>query len=212
MCAVGGVVVVLVLVVLFSAVDGRRGGHGLKGEAMNHAKQVGMYLIEFAVDYGSFPGDSTATEVAKNSGSPLDFYDGSSNAVFRQLIAYGCDSEEIFFCRHPEGLRGPDHRISGTHALEAGEVGFSYVHGQSDSSSPDTPILLFPMVSSSYDRFWAMEVYREKAMILRADLSVDWVPIRESGQKAVDEHGIPIMDAAQRYLGGSWPDMRHPKF
>ncbi len=214
MCVVGVVAVLFCGAVIFSSLVVRHGRRDHdKHQAINNAKQVGMYLLEFDMEFGSFPGDNTAADVVKATGSTLDFSDGSSNAAFRQLIAYGCDNEGIFHVRHPEtATRRPDWRIDGAHALESGEVGFSYVHGLDSSCPVETPVLLTPMNSGSHDRFWATELFKKQAIVLRADNSILMAPVRTSDQKAVDEVGVPVLDVSQSYLGGKWPDIRHPEF
>lgn len=185
-------------------------GHGAsRTEAMSNQRQVGLALLEFDQEFGEMPSDATVAAVVKLTGSTLDFSDGSSNAMFRQLIAYGIQSEDIFYAKHPGGTVEPDNDIHGKHALAVGEVGFSYVEGLNTSGDPETPVLLTPMKTASFDQAWYFENY-DGVVVLRLDNSVDRVPIRKSDEKPVDEHGVPILDAAQPYFGGKWPDVRHP--
>ncbi|MCH7226920.1 hypothetical protein [Haloferula sp. A504] len=210
MCVVGGVVLLLAPMVAAPMIL-RSSKAAARTETINNAKQLGLALLEFERDFGTYPSDKTIAAVIKATGATLDYTDGSSNAMFRQLIAYGIQSEDIFYCLHPEGTVRPDNDIFGRDALEAREVGFSYVVGLKTSGDPDTPVLLTPMKTTSYDRCWREKEYRESAVVLWLDHSVSLAPVRPLDDKAVNSGGVPILDAAQPYFGGKWPDIRHPK-
>ena len=123
-------VIVIVVVVVGLAINPPRLSHRKphdRTEAVNNAKQIGLALLEFEQEFGSFPSEETAEMVKKATGTELDLSGTSSNAMFRQLIAFGIQAEDIFYCKHPEGIRKPDRDISPGKALEAGEVGFSYI-------------------------------------------------------------------------------------
>ncbi len=209
---VGGVVTVVASFVALSIPYQPRGRGSTRTEAIINAKQMGLAMLEFEQEYRSFPSDKTVAEVIKRTGSTLDFSDGSSNAMFRQLIAYGIQSEDIFYAWHPEGTVQPDNDMFGRDALEAKEVGFSYVMGLDTTMDPATPVLMTPMRTASRDQFWRDgKRYKDKAVILRLDTSAEAPLIRPSDDKVVDARGVPILDAAQPCFGGKWPDIRHPK-
>lgn len=52
-------------------------------EALNNVRQVGMGLVEFDRDYGSFPDDETAREVVKRIKTELKLTGEFSNDYFR---------------------------------------------------------------------------------------------------------------------------------
>lgn len=210
MAGVGGVVTLLAAYIATTLVF-RESRPAYRTGAINNAKQIGLALLEFDQEFGRMPSDATVADVVKATGTVLDHTDGSSNAMFRQLIAYGLRSEDIFFARHPEGTMRPDNDFYGRDALKHKEVGFSYVVGLDTKMDVDIPMLMTPMKTAGYDQFWIDEKYAGKAVILRLDNSAEAPLVRPSDDKVVDVHGVPILDAAQRYFGGKWPDIRHPK-
>ncbi|MEP4077886.1 hypothetical protein [Haloferula sp.] len=183
-------------------------------QAISNAKQIGLALLEFDQEFGSFPNDETAEMVRESTGTELDLSGTSSNAMFRQLIAYGIRSEDIFYCKHPEGIQKPDGDMSPGKALEAGEVGFSYFCGQKTEVEPGgygRPLLGAPMKIGT-ETFWD-EAYGEKAVILRLDNSVDAPLIRKSDGKVPVGNGKTLFDAGPGTVWGenSVPDIRHPE-
>lgn len=179
-------------------------------EAISNAKQVGLALLEFEQDFGSFPSEATVAELVKETGRTLDFSDGSSNAMFRQLIAYGVQTEAIFYCIHPEGAKKPDMRISPGNALAPGEVGFSYVHGMSTKMDPETPLLMGPMDTATADQFHP-DVFGYKAVVLSVDNSAQALLLRSDNRAPVGG-GVSVLDPSRPCFGGKAPDVRHPKF
>lgn len=219
MCVVGGLAVLGCLLVLAAPMVIRAPRAVERTMAISNAKQVGLALLEFDQEYGSFPSDATIAEVVRTTGSTLDFTDGSSNAMFRQLIAYGVPSEEIFYCSHPDGTRKPDNLMSPGYALASGEVGYSYVYGLSSSMDRDTPVLMSPVVAGTDDEFWADQkgrgspkAFDGKAIILHVDNSVEALIIRPSDRKATVGGGVTVLDPSRPCFGGKKPDVRHPKF
>ncbi|MGB6219666.1 hypothetical protein [Haloferula sp.] len=120
-----GALLLFVFSPCFLLSSGRQGEARDRTQAINNAKQAGLALLEFDQEFGSFPNEETAALVKKATETDLDLSGTSSNAMFRQLIAFGIQSEDIFYCKHPEGIRKPDRDMSPGKALEAGEVGFS---------------------------------------------------------------------------------------
>jgi hypothetical protein len=217
MIAVGVIVGVALLAgfspCLFSGSTRQRAARD-RTEAINNAKQVGLALLEFEQEFGSFPGEETSEMVKKATGTELDLSGTSSNAMFRQLIAFGIQSEDIFYCKHPEGIRKPDKDIAPRKALEAGEVGFSYIYGQStkdEELDPGRIVLEVPMKIGT-DQFWE-KPYGMKAVLLRLDNSVEAPLIREKDGKASVGDGRTLFDTGE---GTAWGnrgpvDIRHPE-
>lgn len=218
MCVVGGLAVLGCLMILCAPMILRSAKAAERTQAISNAKQVGLALLEFDQEYGEFPSDATVAEVVKATGSTLDFTDGSSNAMFRQLIAAGYGySESIFYCSHPDGSVEPDGLMSGGSALEAGETGFSYVHGLNTGMNPGLPVLMAPMVAGTADQFWpdrkgwgGPKAYGGKAVVLRLDNSAEAAFIRTSDRKVSRGGGVTLLDPAN--FGGAKPDVRQPKW
>ncbi|MGB6222068.1 hypothetical protein [Haloferula sp.] len=184
-------------------------------QAISNAKQVGLALLEFDQEFGSFPDEETAAMVKKSSETKLDLSGTSSNAMFRQLIAFGIQSEDIFYCLHPEGIRKPDRKMGPGKALEAGEVGFSYLmngnEGQNTSDNPGRAVLAAPMKIGT-EEFWS-KPYQGKAVILRLDNSVDAPLIRKADGKVSVGNGKTLFDTGPETVWGNdgLVDVRHPE-
>lgn len=160
---------------------------GDRTQAVSNAKQLGLALIEFDTEFGSFPDNITAQEVQEVTQSPIQPLLGAfSNDFFRQLLAYGIQSEEIFYAKTTY-TRKPDNVILNNQALEPGEVGFGYVMprpqvGMSTAGNPGLPVAVAPLVQGGQ---WTFErdTYANKAVILRLDNSVSSPLIRESDNR-----------------------------
>jgi hypothetical protein len=122
---------------------------GACAEACGNMRSVGCALLSFEADYGRFPCDATAPEVKDNNpDTPCILILGktSANDYFRQLIAAGCMDTEIPFYARIAGCRKPDKRMDGTHTLEKGECGFSYIIGPDADCEPPQPLLVTPLI------------------------------------------------------------------
>jgi len=202
---------IIVLALLSAPMFLRSSKAAERTEAISNCKQVGLALLEFDLDYGRYPDETTVAEVKRRTLTGIDLSGSSSNAMFRQLIAYGIMSEDIFFCGHPEfGKRRPDNRMRGYQALEPGEVRFSYVAGLDTSMPAELPLLAAPMILGTtrfHDR-----PFGSKGVILRIDNSAKALQIRPSDQRLTVGGGNTLFDPTN----GSWPvghaiDLRHPE-
>jgi len=153
-------------------------------EALNNVRQIGISLIDFDSEYGSFPDNNTAEDVKEATGTALTFGGNFSNDYFRQLIAVGLKSEKPFWCKTSFSTKKPDdvYQVPAK-ALEAGEVGFSYImatqtDGQSSSGDPGRPVVVAPSYKAQTDWTFDPEPYGEKAIILRLDNSATALQIR----------------------------------
>lgn len=208
------IVVCLIVWVLIGLLDPmilRSAKAGERTEAISNAKQIGLALLEFDQEFGSFPDEKTRVLLLENKETDLDLSGSSSNAMFRQLIAYGLESEEIFFCENPAlPTRRPDNKIENGKALEAGEVGFSYIAGLNSSCNPGQPVLCASMIPGSL-RF-DPEPLQGKAVALRVDNSVKAYSILPDSGRATFGEGKLLLDPEN----GTWPtghviDLRHPE-
>ena len=148
--------------------------------AVNNAKQIGLALLEFDVEFGGYPDNYTAEEVSDSTGSDLNLSGNTSNDYFRQLVAFNVQTEDIFFADTPY-TREPDNIIDGSEALRPGEVGFGYVmrnqeEGLGTSGNPNVPVVVAPLMNAQSNWTFDGGPFGDKAVILRADNSVD-VPI-----------------------------------
>lgn len=207
-----GFVMLFVVVALLSPMILRSPRAAERTVAISNSKRVGLALLEFDQEYGRFPDETTVAEVERTTGTSIDLSGSSSNAMFRQLIAYGIQSEDIFYCGHPEFRKRqrPDNRIRGHQVLEPGETRFSYVAGLDTSMNPSLPVLAAPMklgTTEFHDR-----PFSDKGVILRLDNSAKALQIRASDGRLTIGGGKTLFDPAN----GTWPvghviDLRHPE-
>ena len=199
----------LVVIVIIAALAGlaapqviRQRKRADQVEAVSNARQIGLAMLEFENEYGSYPDQGTFQEVSDATGSNLAQAGTSSNAYFRQLLAGGfSQSEKIFHAKTP-GSKKPDDDIStSSTALEQGEVGFAYMIGSgnegfSAAGNPARPLVVTPLRNGATDGTFDPDPFDRKAIILRMDNSVSTVNIKQdntinlSGTKGLKETGI----------------------
>lgn len=184
----------LVVIVIIAALAGlsapmilRQQKAAARTEAISNSKQIGLALLEFDQEFGSFPDRDTSVEVASATGSSLNLSGNTSNDYFRQLIAYGIKSEDIFFAK-TNYTRKPDKVLSTSKALEPGEVGFGYIMidgniGQSSSGDSGRPVIATPLLDAKSDWTFDINPFGGKAVVLRLDNSADAPLIRASDNK-----------------------------
>lgn len=175
-------------------------------EAINNIKQVGLALLEFDSEYGSFPDASTIGAVKAATSTTLPLGSATSNDLFRQLIATGNKSEKIFWAKTPSTPRKPDD-ILGPGALKKGECAFTYVAGRSTAGDPDTPILMVPVIRGTWK--FDPKPFKGKAVVLRIDGSARIETIDKHGHVMIN--GMNLFDPRQPYWNGKPPDIKWPE-
>ncbi len=170
-------------------------------EAINNIKQIGAMLIEFDTEYGNFPDNQTAQDVKDATGTDLNFNGTFSNDYFRQMLAGGGGkSEKPFWCKTAQSPKKADDVFnSPAKALEAGEVGFSYImasqtNGQSASGEPGRAVIVTPSYKFQTDWTFDPEPYAGKAVVLRLDNSATAMQIREDNKKVSTVSGKTLGD------------------
>jgi len=157
-------------------------------EAISNAKEIGLAMMNFDSDYGSFPSDSTAKTVKENTNTDLTLGTSSSNDYFRQLLAASyCDAEKIFYVKTPY-TKKPDNVIQGSKALENGEVGFGYImasmtEAQSSSGNSGRPLLVTPLLNAGTDGTCDLDQFDKKAVVLRLDHSATAETVRPADKQ-----------------------------
>lgn len=161
--------------------------------AINNAKQVGMLMMEFDQDFGSFPSaallqDNPDLSPGKNG--------NTSNALLGQFIAGGyTQSEEIFYAKGGSSTnKKPDNVITSGKILEKGECGFAYILNGTDALSTTNntgcTILAAPMDGPTT---FKRDPYDGKAIALRIDGSVQTLRLKKptGGNATSGEAFIP---------------------
>lgn len=176
-------------------------------EARSNLRSMSCAMYQFDAEYSAFPNAETAKRLIEDSESKLRLGVGSSNAIFRQLIAAGIsESETLFYAKVP-GTRKPDHDVSRPEkVLAKGEVGFSYILGQSSHSPAETPLVVTPLVPGT-NRF-DPKPFRGRALVMRVRSvtsgSIDILPINSRGE-VIDSSGKHLLDAEHPLWGGKAP-------
>lgn len=204
-----GSIVTLVLLVVIAPLVLRGAPKSPATEAVNNARQISIAMIEFENEYGSFPASSTIAAVRTATGTTLDFDTTTSNGYFRQMLGGGIAQSEIMFYAKNASSHKPDGIITGTHALEKGECGFTYFIGAiSKTDNPNRPLVVAPMIPGT-DRF-DPKPFDGKAVFLQLDNSVSCYFIDKAGHVMID--GLNVMDPHHPIWDGhppviAWPDL-----
>ena len=153
-------------------------------EAVSNARQIGIAMLEFEVDYGSFPDADTLEEINEIfDNTTIKGAAGSdSNGYFKQLMQAGITQSEAMFYAKTGLTKKPDGDIStDTDALDAGEVGYGYFlngeEGLSTAGNPARVIVATPFSTGSSTEFTG-DPFDRKAVVLKIDNSVTSVNIR----------------------------------
>lgn len=213
MVIVGGVVCILCLSMVPMVLRPSRAAY--RTEALSNARQIGLALLEFDQEFGEFPSAGTLKELAKLDPGIHSRGTSSSNDYFAQLIAFGIQSEKIFYCHHPavnHGLRPDDILTPLNEALKPGECGFSYFTGMSTSMKPDLPVACAPMIPGT-DTVGRKPFKGNRAVVLRLDNSVGSLPVRSSDRRIEVAKGRTLLDTGPSTVWGTTltPDLRHPE-
>lgn len=188
-------------------------------QAIGHLKQIGAMLLEFDAEYGRFPDDETAREVKRATRTSFTLTGQFSNDYFRQmLVGPGGRSETLFWCKTPQSPERPDNNFATPEkALEAGEVGYSYImasatQGQSASGEPSLPVVISPSFRFRADWTFDPEPFEGKAVVLRLDNSATALPIHtgedEETVSSQEEQGEAAEET--QWSKGMTPVLRAP--
>ncbi len=176
-------------------------------EAISNSRQIGLALFEFETEYGKFPDPTTIAAVKTKTGTLLPLGATTSNDFFRQLIGSEIAQSESMFYAKTRTTRKPDGLMAGSHALEKGECGFTYILGATKRSNPSRPIVVTPMIFGT-DRF-DPKPFKGKAVVLKMDNSVTSLSIDKAGHVIVN--GKNLMDPHHPIWEGHAPVIAWPE-
>lgn len=175
-------------------------------EAINNAKQIGLALFEFEIEYGSFPDAQTAAAVALATATPA-VSGGTANDLFRQLLRSGITQSEAMFYAKTGYTKKPDGIFtSNAQALDIGENAYGIIQradgsGLSAAGNPSRPVIATPFQVAMGGTF-DYDQYDGKAVILKLDNSVISVPIVQANGN-VSINGSPILATGANTVWGT---------
>ncbi len=177
-------------------------------EAITNARQIGLALLEFEIDYGSFPSEKTLADVEETLGEKLPAGDKSSNSLLRQLFAAGITTQESMFSANIIGVMKGGEQKEPEAALARGKNAFAYIAGLNSAGNPARPLVVCPLIpgTTKFDP----KPFGGKAIILRIDCSVVALPIEEDGR--VLQGGVELLSKEceiWKGMDGKAPDIRY---
>jgi hypothetical protein len=180
-------------------------------EALGKTKQLGLALLEFETEYGTYPDEKTASVVLETTKTTLNLTGHSANSYFRQLIATEMAQTEIMFYCETAFSKKPDNRFDTPQtALAPGEVGFGYLlNGKSAFNSKDNPARILACAPLAYDgksvsthRFDPIP-FDNRAAILRIDNSVTSLPIDPKTGELTLKDGKSLLQTGPETIWGT---------
>ncbi len=204
----------LVVIVIIAALAGltapmviRQRKKADQTEAVNNAHQIGLALLEFDTEYGSYPDPTTALAVTAATGKAVKAGD-TSNARFHQLFAAGMTQSEAMFYAKAAYTKKPDGIITAEgDTLAKGEVGFGIisngVKGFTSSGNPGRPICAAPFTVACSANTFDKDFYDSKAVVLKMDNSVTSVPIKDDQSVSLGGFDIIASTAGALFDGST---------
>lgn len=213
--------VVVAIIVALAAVAGpnilRMKKKGDLAATTRSASNLGQALMEFQMEFSSFPSDSTAEAVINEKGDTkfkLNQLKGATaNDYFRQLLANGYKSEEPFFAKTTY-TRKPDNMREGAEALAAGEVGYGYLMNGAEgipAEDPNLPVAVTPLFAASTKGEFDSSIYDGKGIMVCVDGSVKQLSIRDDKKANLGKK--PLLETGDKTFWGNdiKPIIRPPK-
>ena len=188
-------------------------------EAVSNSRQIGIAMLEFEVEYGSFPDADTLEQLDEIFDDPdvQGEAGNDSNGYFKQLMQAGItQSEQMFFAKTGFTVK-PDGDISSDEeALSEGEVGFGYIlngdQGLSSAGNPARVITATPL-NENGDAFVG-DPFDNKAVLLKIDNSVSSANIRitddDNNEGDAIVGGDSILDSSNAVWGSVDPEIIAP--
>lgn len=202
----------LVVIVIIAALAGltapmviRQRKKADQTEAVSNARQIGLALIEFENEYGSYPDDATGTAVTTATGNAVKA-GNTSNARFQQLFAAGMtESETMFFAKSAYTKKPDSITTTPAQTLDKGEVGFGIIMSNattahSSAGNPGRPICAAPFTATPGTTF-DPDYYDGKAVVLKMDNSVASLPIKTDGTVLLNGKDLLATDPGSLWEG-----------
>jgi prepilin-type N-terminal cleavage/methylation domain-containing protein len=182
--------------------------------ATNNARQIGLALVEFDNDYGSYPGASALAQL-DTTASVTGTAGSDSNGYFRMLFqASLTQSEDMFYAKAKSTIK-PDGIITSSECLKAGECGFGYLaagtEGLSSAGNPSRPLVIAPLTPGAITL--DPEPFDKNLVALRGDNSVVSLKMQVASGAlvgTVKQGTDDLFAAANPIWGGTAPTIKPP--
>jgi prepilin-type N-terminal cleavage/methylation domain-containing protein len=212
----------LVVIVIIASLAGltapmviRQRKKGDQTTATNNARQIGLALIEFDNDYGSYPGASALAQL-DTTASVTGEAGANSNGYFRMLFqASLTQSEDMFYAKAKSTIKPDGIITTNSEALKAGECGFGYLttinEGLSSSGNPSRPLVITPLTpgATTLDP----DPFDKSLVALRGDNSVVSLKMTVAAGATIGTVRQGTQDlfaAANPIWGGTAPTIKPP--
>lgn len=165
--------------------------------ASGNLREIGLALLDFENEFGSYPDASTVEAVRTKAKRPLpSLGSATSNDIFRQLLASGVMKGEWIFSLGKNSEAG----------LAKGECRMLYFAGEM-GSDPNRPMIAAPVIpgTAKFDRK-AME---GRGILVKRDCSVLAFGIDRDGRAIIN--GMDLFDPRQPFWEGKTPDIKLPE-
>jgi hypothetical protein len=173
--------------------------------AISKARQIGLALFEFDVEYGEYPNQETVADVKGISEAKVEIKAATANDCFFQLIAAKILPDDSLFALEdpaapePGGDRKPCDKVD--------ESFFSYIAHGNSSGHPERPLVVAPLVAG--ERIFDRDILGGKAVVLFNDCSVRLFPIEADGRVLIE--GKDLFDPEQPFWQGKIPPVKWPE-
>lgn len=211
--------VVITIIAALAALVAPQVLRGLKkadlATATSNARQIGLAMFDFQIEYGRFPDGDTAVQVDENfPGASMDSDEDSANGYFTQLFETNItQSEDIFYAKTANSVK-PDGVFTGANCLEPGENAFGYImngqDGLTTGGSASRVLVVTPLIEGGdFDP----DPFDKKAVTLRIDQSVQSVNINAAGDATLGG-GRELFDTGADSIWGTSvnPTLVEPEF
>lgn len=173
--------------------------------AITNLRQIGLMLFEFETEFGEFPNEKTARVVKEATETEAELKGATANDCFFQLVAANMTTHVHLFTLNERADEKPPGADKKPTRLE--KCDFAYLSGMNAAGNPGRPLVVAPLVKGQ--TMFDPKVLGGKAVVLRADNSVQSFPIQPDGRVLID--GRDVFDPAQPFWNGKVPPIKWPE-
>ena len=188
-----------------------------KAKAINHAKQIGIAMIEFDHEFGHFPSEDSRKKLVA-AGKKLPKGDTANHFLGQLLAANILDSEKFFYVdKIPGTKKGDDVFNTPETILGRGENGFGYVmlaDGKPLSQEfrfSTLPVVVAPLLKGGKNPTFQRKLFNGEGVYLKLDSSVGTCEISKKGELLFRPTGKDLFSTeGETIWGKDTPDVKEP--